>query len=68
MIPVKVYVDGTSSVAFALQAMGKLFQSEVEHDAEYVEPDIMLKCQEAVIVDNPVIGSIPSPPSIICQM
>jgi len=38
MPPVKVYRDGTSSVAFARYAMGKVFQSEMEHDAEHVEP------------------------------
>lgn len=37
MPPVKVYIDGTSSVAFALCAMGKVLQSEMEHDAEHVE-------------------------------
>lgn len=44
MTPVKVFIDGTSSVVFALYAMGKVFQSEMEHDAGHAEPDIMLKC------------------------
>lgn len=38
MPPVKVYIDGTSFSAFALHAMGKVFQSEMEHDTEHVEP------------------------------
>lgn len=67
MTPVEVHVDGTRSVVFARYARDKVFQSEMEHDAEYVEPGIMIKCQEALIVDNPVIGSVPSSPSIICQ-
>lgn len=38
MPPVNVYIDGTSFSAFALHATGKVFQSEMEHDAEHVEP------------------------------
>lgn len=34
--PVKV--NGTSSVDFALYDMGKVFQSEMEHDVQHVEP------------------------------
>lgn len=44
MTPVKVHVDGTRSVVFALYARGKVFQSEMEHDAEHVELGIMIKC------------------------
>lgn len=54
-------------MVFALYTRGKVFQSEMEHDAEHVEPGIMIKCYEALIVDNPVIGSVPSSPRIICQ-
>lgn len=38
MPPVKVYRDDTSSVALALYVMGEVFQSEMEYDAEHVEP------------------------------
>lgn len=38
MPPVKVYIDGTSFVASELYAMLKVFRSEMEHDAERVEP------------------------------
>lgn len=38
MSPVEVHIDGTSSVASALYAMGKVFLSEMENDAEHAEP------------------------------
>lgn len=38
MPPVEVHIDGTSSVASALYAMGKVFLSEMENDAEHAEP------------------------------
>ncbi|KAK2531361.1 hypothetical protein Q9966_008691 [Columba livia] len=38
MPPVEVHIGGTSSVASALYAMGKVFLSEMENDAEHAEP------------------------------
>lgn len=38
MPPVEVHVDGTSSVASVFYAMGRVFLSEMENDAEHAKP------------------------------